>query len=213
MSPLIEWCSENFGKRLIGRTDLDDALKRLDKLTQEEARMAVAQNLKATHTVDERVRGVANTVVAIDNRVADVNNRVAHVDDRVARVDDTMARVDDKVARVDDTVARVDDNVKRIDARVAIVDDSVKVVDDKITEVIHGAQVIFSQTSEIIHLSPSDGKEAKQVIKEANQVIKQTANDVDLVKRSSSFYVSLLRLTLYCRRPAALGNSTLALSP
>ena len=35
---------------------MEDALKRLDKLTQEEARMAVAQNLKATHTVDERVR-------------------------------------------------------------------------------------------------------------------------------------------------------------
>jgi hypothetical protein len=37
---------------------MEDALKRLDKLTQEEARMAVAQNLKATQIVDERVRGV-----------------------------------------------------------------------------------------------------------------------------------------------------------
>jgi hypothetical protein len=36
---------------------MEDALKRLDKLTQEEARMASAQNLKITHTVDERVRG------------------------------------------------------------------------------------------------------------------------------------------------------------
>jgi archaellum component FlaC len=107
---------------------MEDALKRLDKLTQEEARMAVAQNLKATHTVDERVKGVANTVVAIDNRVADV---------------------DDRVACVVDQVARVDDNVKGINARVAIVDDSVKMVDDKIDEVIHGAQIIFSQTSEI----------------------------------------------------------------
>ncbi|KAI0281983.1 hypothetical protein BGY98DRAFT_1094591 [Russula aff. rugulosa BPL654] len=31
-------------KRLIGRTDMEDALKKLDKLTNEEARMAVAQN-------------------------------------------------------------------------------------------------------------------------------------------------------------------------
>ena len=54
----------------------------------------------------------------------------------------------------------------------------------------------FSQTSEMFNLNPSDGKEAKQVIIEANQVIKQTANDVDLVKRSSSPYISLLRLTL-----------------
>ena len=60
-------------KRLIGRTDMEDALKRLDKLTDEEARMAVAQNLKATHNVDERVIGVANAVMAADNRVAGVS--------------------------------------------------------------------------------------------------------------------------------------------
>jgi hypothetical protein len=98
-------------KRLIGRTDMEDAFKRLDKLTHEEARMAVAQNLKATHNVDKRVRGVADTVVA-------VGDRVAGVDDRVAAVNDRVACVDDKVASVDDTV---------------------KMVDDKVAEVIHGA--------------------------------------------------------------------------
>ena len=49
-------------KKLIGRTDIEDALKRLDKLTQEEARMATAQVLKATHSVDDRVREVADNV-------------------------------------------------------------------------------------------------------------------------------------------------------
>jgi hypothetical protein len=87
-------------KRLIGRTDVEDALKKLDRLTNEEARMAVAQNLKATHNVDERVRGVGNTVVAVDNRVAGVDNRVAKVDDRVAGVDDTVKIVGDKVTEV-----------------------------------------------------------------------------------------------------------------
>jgi archaellum component FlaC len=158
--------------KLIGRTDMEDALKRLDKLTQEEARMAIAQNLKATHAVDERVRGVANTVVAIDNRVAGVDDRVAGVDDRVARVNDRVAGVDNKVARVDD-------NVKGVDARVATIDDRVKVVDDKVDEVIHGTQMIFSQAREMFNLGRSDGKEAKQVIE-------QTANDVDQMKRSSS---------------------------
>jgi hypothetical protein len=87
-------------KRLIGRTDVEDALKKLDKLTDEEARMAVAQNLKATHNVDERVRGVVNTVVAVDNRVAGVDSRVACVGDKVASVDDTVKMVGDKVAEV-----------------------------------------------------------------------------------------------------------------
>jgi hypothetical protein len=89
-------------KRLIGRTDMEDALKKLDKLTHEETRMAVAQNLKATHNVDERVRGVANTVEAIDNRVAGVDDRVATVDDKVVDVDDRVRVVDNKVAEVID---------------------------------------------------------------------------------------------------------------
>jgi hypothetical protein len=80
-------------KRLIGRTDVEDALKKLGKLTDEEARMAVAQNLKATHIVDERVKGVATTVVAVDNRVAGVSDQVAKVDDKVAGVDDRVAEV------------------------------------------------------------------------------------------------------------------------
>ena len=127
-------------KRVIGRTDMEDALKRLDKLTQEEARMAAAENLKATHTVDKRVRGVADTVVAMDNRVASVDDRVAGVDDKVTIVNDNVAAVDDRVAGVDDTV-------KDIDTRVASVDDRLKVVDDNVAEVIHGAQII-SQSPE-----------------------------------------------------------------
>jgi hypothetical protein len=94
-------------KRLTGRTDMEDALKKLDKLTHEEAQMAAAQNLKATHNVDERVRGVANTVVAVDNRVADVDDRVAGVDSRVACVEDKVASVDHTVKMVGDKVAEV----------------------------------------------------------------------------------------------------------
>ena len=106
---------------------MEDALKRLDKLTQEEARMAVTENLRATHAVDERLRGVANTVLAVDNSVA---------------------RVDDRVAGVSDQVTRVDDRVVGVDDRVASVDDRLKVVDDKVDEVIHGAHNIFSQFQE-----------------------------------------------------------------
>jgi heat shock protein HspQ len=73
---LTEGYAEKYVKKLIGRTEIEDRLKRLDRLTQEEARMAAAQNLKVTHAVDERVKGVAGTVVAIDNRVAGVDDRV-----------------------------------------------------------------------------------------------------------------------------------------
>ncbi|KAF8473038.1 hypothetical protein DFH94DRAFT_847050 [Russula ochroleuca] len=58
-------CSEKHMKKLIGRAEMENAMKRLDKLTQE-ARMAAAENLKVTRTVDKSVEEVADTVVAID---------------------------------------------------------------------------------------------------------------------------------------------------
>jgi hypothetical protein len=93
MSPVTEEYPEKYGKRLIGRTDMEDALKRLDKLTHEEARMAIAENLRATHAVDERVRGVTEQVLAVDDRVAGVDDRLATVYDRVANVDDKVTEV------------------------------------------------------------------------------------------------------------------------
>jgi hypothetical protein len=36
---------EKFLKKLLGKSDVEDALKRLDKLTQEEAKMATAEVL------------------------------------------------------------------------------------------------------------------------------------------------------------------------
>jgi len=46
---------ERFVKRLLGKNDVEDALKRLDTLTQEEARMATAQVLRVTQRMDDRV--------------------------------------------------------------------------------------------------------------------------------------------------------------
>ena len=79
MSLLTERCSEKYGKKLIGRTDLEDALKRLDKLTQEEARMAAVEVLRATRIIDERVRGVSKQVLLVDDRVVSVDDRVAEL--------------------------------------------------------------------------------------------------------------------------------------
>jgi hypothetical protein len=79
MSPVAEQRSEKYWRRLIGRTDMEDALKRLDRLTQEEGRMATVENLRVTRAVDERVRGVTERVLAVDDRVANANDRVAEV--------------------------------------------------------------------------------------------------------------------------------------
>ncbi|KAI0269070.1 hypothetical protein BGY98DRAFT_1101256 [Russula aff. rugulosa BPL654] len=71
---------KKYAKRLIGKTDLEDALKKLDGLTQEEARMTTVANLRATHAVDERVREVTERVLSVDDKVAEVIHDVKNVE-------------------------------------------------------------------------------------------------------------------------------------
>jgi phage-related protein len=70
----------------VGRTDIEDALKRLDKLTQDEVRMATAQLLKLTHGVDYKV-------TRIDDGVKSVDDKVKVVDDKVNGVSETVKLV------------------------------------------------------------------------------------------------------------------------
>ena len=86
----------------MGRTDIDDALARLDWLTQEEVRMAAAQGLKATHAVHDEVESVNDHVQQINDRVQGVGDHVQQVDIHVQRVDDKVQGVDDKVQQVAD---------------------------------------------------------------------------------------------------------------
>ena len=70
---------EKFLKRLAGRTDLDDALKRLDRLTQEEARMAVAEVLRITQSVREEVKVVEGKVESTGEKLEDTANVVDEI--------------------------------------------------------------------------------------------------------------------------------------
>ena len=77
-------------KKLLGKNDIEDALKKLDTLTMEEARMAIAETLKVTNRMDDKVD-------KMDNKVDKVDDTVHRVDDTVHRVDGTVNRMDDKV--------------------------------------------------------------------------------------------------------------------
>ena len=83
---MIKPFSEKYVKKLMGKNNIEHALKRLDRLTQEEARMASAQLLEITNAIDERVACVDERVASVDERVAGVDERVAGVDGRVAGV-------------------------------------------------------------------------------------------------------------------------------
>ena len=49
--------------------DLEDALKKLDRLTQEEARMAHAEVLRITHSIRDEVKIVDGKVEEVDDKV------------------------------------------------------------------------------------------------------------------------------------------------
>jgi hypothetical protein len=65
---------------LAGNRDIEDSLERLDKLTQEEARMASAELLKMTHSVDSKVMGVGGRDKGVEGKVQDVRGDVQDVD-------------------------------------------------------------------------------------------------------------------------------------
>jgi hypothetical protein len=75
----------------------EDVLKTLDRLTQEEARMAAAQLLEIADAIDFEVREIADNVLVIEDRVNGVDDRVAGVDERVAGVDERVAGVSDRM--------------------------------------------------------------------------------------------------------------------
>jgi len=81
---------------------MEDALKRLDKLTHEEARMAIAQNLKATHVVDDRVKGVVDKVLDVGDAVRGVDARVVNIDDGVKAVIDGAQTVFSLSPKIDE---------------------------------------------------------------------------------------------------------------
>ena len=87
---LTERYPEKFGRKLIGRTDIEDALKRLDKLTHEEVWMVIAQNLRTAHNVavfNNRVASMDHSV-GVDTTVKDVRTMVVGVDKRARAGED-----------------------------------------------------------------------------------------------------------------------------
>ena len=101
--------SERYFKKLTGNREIEDSLERLDKLTQEESRIASAEQLKMTHGVDGKVMGVDNRVRGVEEQVQgirgdvqdvrvdvcgdvrDVGNKVQDVDNKLDQVNRSLS--------------------------------------------------------------------------------------------------------------------------
>ena len=65
----------------MGNKDVEGALQKLDRLTQEEARMAAAELMRITYAVDDRVRVVDGRVQSVGNNLEIVDNEVREIHD------------------------------------------------------------------------------------------------------------------------------------
>jgi uncharacterized protein YoxC len=77
---------------LTGNKDIEDSLDRLDKLTVEEMRMASAELLKITHSVEGNVQDVRGNVQGIGSDVKDISSEVRGVDDKLDQVNRSLSR-------------------------------------------------------------------------------------------------------------------------
>ena len=55
---MIEFAAEKFAKKLLGDSEIEATVQRLDRLTQDEARIAVAQTLSVVHDLVGNVKAI-----------------------------------------------------------------------------------------------------------------------------------------------------------
>ena len=78
-------------RKLTGNTDIEDSLDKLDKLTQEEARMASAEMLKMTRSIDDKVQGIGSDVKDLGCDIKDVSSEVRGVDNKLDQANRSLS--------------------------------------------------------------------------------------------------------------------------
>jgi methyl-accepting chemotaxis protein len=126
-------------KKLIGNTEIEDSLNRLDRLTQEEARMASAELLRITHGVDDRVQDVhtdvqdvGRKVQGIEGRMQDVLSDVQDVGEKVQGIEGGVQDIHCDMQDVGNQVQGVEGKVQDVRGDVQDVGDKVQDVDDRV---------------------------------------------------------------------------------
>ena len=144
-------------KKLVGRKDVEDALQRLDQLTQEEARMAAAETLTITRGIDDKVLAVDDKVKHVGEKVKDVYAKVKDMGDNIEDMGDKVMDVGDKVKAVDEKLEGLDEGVQGVDIKVHTIDDNVRTVDSKVQgvdrkvgSVIQGELYLYSSHPESV---------------------------------------------------------------
>ena len=96
----VDVCLEKYFKALVGWTDVEDSLQRLDRLTQEGARMAAAEALKIAQGIEGKVTAMDNGVDNVDRMVQAVLEKAEDIDDQLHGVNDEVQNINNKVSTV-----------------------------------------------------------------------------------------------------------------
>jgi hypothetical protein len=86
-------------------------------LTQEEARIASAELLKVTHSVDDRVKGIDGKVEDVRSDVHDVGDKVQGVEGRVQDVDHRVQSIGNNISS---RIQGVDDKVDQVNRSLSL---------------------------------------------------------------------------------------------
>jgi hypothetical protein len=125
---------EKFLKRLLGRTDVEDALQRLDTLTKEETLMAVTRNLEITHHADGNVMVVKGIVHNIDGDVKAIKEVICGGSRSVEVTKGLSHDVGAGVEAIKDVIPNLDGNVKETKA---LTENIAKTVTDQLKRSFH----------------------------------------------------------------------------
>ncbi|KAH8993385.1 hypothetical protein EDB92DRAFT_1980406 [Lactarius akahatsu] len=81
-------------------TPVEDALQRLDRLTQEEALMAAAENLKITRGIDNRVKAMQENWEGVPQGIQTVDLKLQGTNDKLQSFGDTLHDVDSDLSSI-----------------------------------------------------------------------------------------------------------------
>jgi phosphoribosylformylglycinamidine (FGAM) synthase PurS component len=102
LSAKSDYDAEKLLKGLAGKGDVKEALDRLDKLTEEETRIAAAEIWKNANRTHDRLKDVDEKVEGVDEKIRSVNIKVEVLDVEAQGVGDKVQDINDKVISADE---------------------------------------------------------------------------------------------------------------
>ena len=143
--------------------DLESALKKLDRLTQEEARMAIAEVLRVSHSVRDEVKVVDGKVESVVDKVEDIGENVADLGEEVADLGDKMEDVGEKVEDIGDKVEEIGTGVEDVGEKV-------EDIGDKVEEICTGVEDVGNKVEDIAGKVEDIGGKMKDIGDELEDV-------------------------------------------